>query len=125
MMEPDLVIYLLKSEIITSIAVDGANRKWLGTSSFRSLPAFSGWLRKLVNYTEENSPLYSNTVVSLAIDDKTGEVWFGTAKGVISVRGDATAGAEAFKNVYTFPNPVRSELHRKCNYNRADEGYTD
>jgi len=67
--------------------------------------------KKLANYTEENSPLYSNTIASLALDDKTGEVWFGTAKGVISVRGDATMGGEEFKNVYAFPNPVRSEFN--------------
>ena len=101
---------LLKSEIITSIAVDGANRKWLGTFSSGAYLLSSDGTIKLANYNEENSPLYSNTVVSVALDDKTGEVWFGTAKGVISERGDATSGAEEFKNVYAFPNPVRSEF---------------
>jgi hypothetical protein len=37
----------------------------------------------------------------------SGDVWFATSKGVISVRGDATAGKESFENVYAFPNPVR------------------
>ena len=100
--------YLLKSEIITSIAVDGANRKWLGTFSSGAYLLSADGSKKLANYNEENSPLYSNTVVSLAVDDKTGEVWFGTANGVLSIRGDATSGVENFKNVYTFPNPVRS-----------------
>ena len=100
--------YLLKSEIITSIAVDGANRKWLGTFSSGAYLLSADGTKKLANYNEDNSPLYSNSVVSLAIDDKTGEVWFGTAKGVVSLRGDATSGGEKFKNVYTFPNPVRS-----------------
>jgi hypothetical protein len=101
---------LLKTEIITSIAIDGANRKWLGTFSSGAFMVSADGTTQLANYNEENSPLYSNTVVSLTVDDKTGEVWFGTAKGVISVRGDATAGEEEFKNVYTFPNPVRSEF---------------
>jgi hypothetical protein len=100
---------LLKTEIITSIAVDGANRKWLGTFSSGVYLLSADGSIKLANYNEENSPLYSNTVVSVALDDKTGEVWFGTAKGVISLRGDATSGAEKFKNVYTFPNPVRPD----------------
>ena len=65
--------------------------------------------KKLANYDEDNSPLYSNTVVSVAVDEKSGEIWMGTAKGVLSFRGDATSGAEGFKNVYTFPNPVRSD----------------
>jgi hypothetical protein len=102
--------YLLKSEIITSIAVDGANRKWLGTYSSGAYLLSADGTKKLANYTEENSPLYSNYIVSLAIDDKSGEVWMGTAKGVISLRGDATTGAAEFKNVYTFPNPVKSDF---------------
>jgi hypothetical protein len=101
--------YLLKSEIITSIAVDGANRKWLGTFTSGAYLLSADGSQKLANYTEDNSPLYSNTVVSIAVDGKSGEVWFGTAMGVISVRGDATTGAEEFKGVYTFPNPVRSD----------------
>jgi hypothetical protein len=104
-----LADYMLGTEIITSIAVDGANRKWLGTYSSGAYMLSPDGSNKLINYTEENSPLYSNTVVSLAVDSKSGEVWFGTAKGVISVRGDATAGDTELKDVYTFPNPVRSE----------------
>jgi hypothetical protein len=102
--------YLLKSEIITSIAVDGANRKWLGTFSSGAYFLSPDGTVKLANYTQDNSPLYSSSVVSLAIDDKTGEVWFGTANGIISLRGEATTGAAEFKNVYTFPNPVRSNF---------------
>jgi hypothetical protein len=105
-----LADYMLGTEIITSIVVDGANRKWLGTFSSGAYLLSSDGSKKLANYNEENSPLYSNTIASLAIDNKTGEVWFGTAKGVISLRGDATAGADEFKNVYTFPNPVRPEF---------------
>jgi hypothetical protein len=102
--------YLLGTEIITSIAVDGANRKWLGTFSSGAYLLSADGSKKLLNYTEENSPLYSNNIVSLTTDDKTGEIWFGTAKGVISVRGDATTGEVEFKDVYTFPNPIRSEF---------------
>jgi ligand-binding sensor domain-containing protein len=100
--------YLLKSEIITSIAVDGANRKWIGTMSSGTYLLSADGTKKIVNYSEENSPLYSNSIAGIAIDDKTGEVWMGTAMGVISLRGDATTGGEEFKNVYSFPNPVRS-----------------
>lgn len=102
--------YLLKSEIITSIAVDGANRKWLGTFSSGAYLLSPDGTVKLANYTQDNSPLYSSSVVSLAIDDKSGEVWFGTANGIVSLRGEATSGAAEFKNVYTFPNPVRSNF---------------
>ena len=38
---------------------------------------------------------------------KSGEVFFGTDKGIISFRGTATAGASDYSNVKVFPNPVR------------------
>ena len=58
----------------------------------------------------EDSPVLSNEIVSVAADNKTGDVWFGTIKGVQSVRGDAIEGQEKFTGVYAFPNPVRQEF---------------
>ncbi|HVN58214.1 MAG TPA: T9SS type A sorting domain-containing protein [Bacteroidales bacterium] len=102
-----LADYMLGTEIITSIAVDGGNRKWLGTFSSGAYLLSADGTTKLANYNESNSPILSNTVVSLSVDSKSGEVWFGTANGVISVRGTSTSGSDAFRNVYSFPNPVR------------------
>ena len=102
-----LADYMLGTEIITSISVDGANRKWLATYSSGVYLLSADGSEKLLNYTEENSPLLSNIVVTVDVDDITGEVWFGTALGVISVRGNSTSGSDEFRNVYTFPNPVR------------------
>jgi len=102
--------YMLKSETITSIAIDGANRKWLGTFSSGAYHLSPDGTILIKNYNEQNSPILSNSIVSLAIDNKTGDVWFGTSKGVQSIRGDATTGEEKFTNVYTFPNPVREDF---------------
>ncbi|HPP93400.1 MAG TPA: T9SS type A sorting domain-containing protein, partial [Bacteroidales bacterium] len=102
-----LADYMLGTEIISSISIDGANRKWLGTYNSGAYLLSADGTTKLINYNEENSPLFSNMVVSIAIDGKTGEIWFGTSKGVVSVRGEATTGAEKFSNIYAFPNPVR------------------
>jgi len=102
--------YLLKTETITSIAVDGANRKWLGTFSSGAYLVSPDGMKKLKNYNEQNSPLFSNSLASVAVDNLTGDVWFATSKGVISVRGDATGGKEKFENVYAFPNPVREDF---------------
>jgi Tfp pilus assembly protein FimT len=106
----NLADYMLKTETITTIAVDGANRKWLGTSGSGAYLLSPDGTAQIKNYNEQNSPLLSNSIVTLAVDNKTGEVWFGTSKGVQSVRGDATAGDEKFKRVYTFPNPVREDF---------------
>ena len=105
-----LADYMLGTESVTSIAVDGANRKWLGTfSSGAYLLSPDGTLR-IRNYNEENSPVFSNSIISLAVDDKSGDVWLVTSKGILSVRGDATTGHEKFTDVYAFPNPVREDF---------------
>lgn len=101
---------MLGTEMITSIAVDGANRKWLGTYNSGAYLLSPDGIIQLRNYNEKNSPVLSNSILNLAVDNKTGDVWFGTAKGIQSVRGDATAGGENFTKVYTFPNPVREDF---------------
>jgi sugar lactone lactonase YvrE len=106
-----LADYMLGTETITSISVDGANRKWLGTSSSGAYLLSPDGTLQTLNYNETNSPLFSNTINSVAVDQKTGNVWFSTSKGVISVRGDATAGQTSFSNVYSFPNPVREDYN--------------
>jgi hypothetical protein len=100
---------MLKSESITSIVVDGANRKWVGTAGSGAYLLSPDGTKKIRNYNETNSPLLSNTIASMSIDNLSGEVWFGTAKGVISIRGDANEGTEDYSGVYAFPNPVRED----------------
>jgi hypothetical protein len=101
---------VLKTETITSIAVDGANRKWLGTESSGAFLLSADGITQIKSFNEQNSPLFSNSIVSLSVDNKTGDVWFGTSKGVQSYRGNATSGDDKFTNVYTFPNPVREDF---------------
>ena len=101
------VQYLLEGEQVNAIAVDGGNRKWMGTDRGGAY-LFSADGTKLVNhFTAENSPLLSDRVTSIAINPVTGEIYFGTDKGVISYKGTATEGSDAFGNVYAYPNPVR------------------
>jgi len=106
----DLADFMLGTEMITTIAVDGANRKWLGTNSSGAYLLSPDGTKRLLNYNEQNSPILSNSIVTLSVDNKTGDVWFGTSKGIQSVRTDATVGGEKFINVYTFPNPVREDF---------------
>ena len=105
-----LADYMLGTETITSISVDGANRKWLGTASSGAYLLSPDGTLQVTNYNESNSPLFSNTINSVTVDQKSGNVWFATSKGVLSVRGDATAGLTSFTNVYSFPNPVREDF---------------
>ncbi len=106
--------HLLEFEAITSIAIDGANRKWIGTSKAGVFLMSSDGTTQLLHFTTENSPLLSNTIVSIAISPNTGEVFFGTQDGIVSYKGTATLGTEKIENpVYAYPNPVRPEYNGK------------
>jgi ligand-binding sensor domain-containing protein len=98
--------YLLANEIVTAIAVDGGNRKWIGTRRGVFLTSPDG-SKILSNFTVDNSPLISNLINTIGVNNKTGEVFFGTDKGIVSYRSTATEGAETMTDVYAFPNPVK------------------
>ncbi len=99
--------YLLDKEIITALAVDGANRKWVGTNGGGVFLLSADGTKQIANFNTSNSPLFSNTITSIAIDPTTGEVYIGTDKGLISYVGDATKGETGCKDVLVFPNPVK------------------
>jgi hypothetical protein len=99
--------YLLETEIVKAIAVDGANRKWCGTERAGVFLLSADGTEQIEHFTEDNSPLFSNNITSLAYNGETGEVFIGTAKGLISYKSDATEGQDPPTNVYAYPNPVR------------------
>jgi hypothetical protein len=99
--------YLLETEIVKAIAVDGANRKWCGTERAGVFLISADGTEQIENFTEDNSPLFSNNITSLAYNGETGEVFIGTAKGLISYKSDATEGQDPQTDVYAYPNPVR------------------
>lgn len=105
----NLADYLLQTETITAIAIDGGNRKWIGTQSTGLYLISGNGLETIHHFTAENSMLPSNTILSLAIHPVTGEVYIGTEGGLVSYRSDATEGSEDYSNVYAFPNPVRPD----------------
>ncbi len=98
--------YLLKYETVTTIAIDGANRKWFGTANSGVFLLSDDCSKQILHFTKENSPLFSNKILNIAIDETTGEVFFATNKGLISFRNDATEGSTTFNHPYAFPNPV-------------------
>lgn len=96
---------LFKDEIVQCMAVDGANRKWIGTKNGVWLISPDG--DKIVyRFTEENSQLLSNDIKKIAINPITGEVFISTFWGICSFRSTATEGTPTNSNVLVFPNPV-------------------
>lgn len=98
--------FLLETEIITTIKVDGGNRKWIGTLSGGVFLVSEDGQETIHHFTADNSPLLSNTVFDIEIFGETGEVFFATDKGLMSYIGDATDGDEYTGPTYAYPNPV-------------------
>ncbi len=101
---------LLENENVTAIAVDGADRKWIGTSSSGVFLISADGREKIRQFNTENSPLNSNTITALAINPKTGEVYIGTDKGLMAYGGDASLGSQTEQRIVVFPNPVRADF---------------
>jgi sugar lactone lactonase YvrE len=103
----EFVQLLLENETVTAIAVDGANRKWVGTRNGVWLFSPDGGTQ-ILYFNEKNSPLLSNRINDIKIDQQTGEVYIATENGMISYRGTAVAGgATNASEIRVFPNPVR------------------
>ena len=100
--------YLLASIDITSIAIDGGNRKWMGTKNNGVYLIDADNMTQINHFTTENSKLLSNTVMSIAINPNSGEVFFGTENGLCSYISDATETNTEMTsdNVWAYPNPV-------------------
>ncbi|MCT4666107.1 MAG: hypothetical protein N4A45_12835 [Flavobacteriales bacterium] len=99
---------LLKGQNIYDIAVDGGNRKWFATAQGVFLTSPDG-KTQLKHFTEDNSPLFSNAVLQVEVDQKSGNVFFATDKGIISYRDEAQWVEETKREVLVFPNPVLPE----------------
>ena len=103
--------YLLDNEQINHIVVDGANRKWIATATSGVFLLSSNGEETIEHFTSENSPLPSNNVLSIAIQESTGEVFFGTSQGLVSYMSDAIEPAKNFSDIYVYPNPVHPNYH--------------
>jgi hypothetical protein len=123
-----LADYLLETETVTAIAVDGGNNKWVGTERAGVFLFSPDGLEEIHHFTTDNSPLLSNNIIDIAIDED-GEVFIGTASGIVSFRGEAAEGKPVNDNVYAFPNPVRpgytGPIAIKGLVNNADVKITD
>ena len=100
--------YLLSGVTISDIDIDGANRKWFGTSGAGAFLISTDNLQQIHNFTTDNSLMISNDISSIAINQQTGEVFFLSDKGLCSYQSDATEPSEDMTDdtVWAYPNPV-------------------
>lgn len=105
------VEFVLGATGITDIEVDGANRKWMATENSGLVLLSADGLEIIEQFTIDNSPLISNNIIELELDQNTGELFIVTDKGLISYRTDATEGkSRDNEEVTVFPNPVRPDF---------------
>jgi sugar lactone lactonase YvrE len=98
---------LLETEKVTAIAVDGANRKWVGTESSGLFCFSPDGQTQIYHFTEEDSPLFSNNIIDIAYDGVSGDIFVGTEQGLQSYRTSIIDGEENYTGVHAYPNPVK------------------
>ena len=103
--------YLLSGIAINDIAIDGGGRKWFATANNGVYLISADNMTEIHHFTTSNSSLLSDNVTSIAINHETGEVFFGTERGLCSYMSDATTTYDEMTkdNVWAYPNPVTPE----------------
>ena len=100
--------YLLDGQSVSAIAIDGANRKWISTYGSGVFLMSDDGTEQVQRFNTENSPLLSDVVNDIVIDQSTGEVFFATDEGIVSYVSDATGGNTGTVDCSSvYPNPVR------------------
>ena len=97
---------VLGTEVINDIEVDGSNKKWFATANSGVFYTSENGKEQIYNFTIDNSPLPSNNIMDIEVDDVTGMVYFATDQGIVSFQGGATEGVPSMLDVFAYPNPV-------------------
>jgi len=105
-----------RNQLITFIAVDAINRKWIGTKSGVFLMSPDGFT-VIAQYDSKNSPIPNDDVKSIAMDQKSGTVYIGTDFGLSSLTTDAVAPPETAGELFAFPNPFNIDQSNSKNLN--------
>ena len=101
--------YFLDNVVVTTLKVDAGNRKWIGTKGNGVYVLDNDNETIVYQFNTNNSPLLSDNIYDIEINDKTGEVFIGTDKGLNSYQGEASEGKSDYSEIYAYPNPVRPE----------------
>ncbi|GAA3558596.1 two-component regulator propeller domain-containing protein [Snuella lapsa] len=106
-LEDGIAKELLFQQIVTDIEVDGANNKWVGTADSGLFYFSSDGQKTIFHFTKDNSPLPSNIINDVSLDESNGIVYIATNKGLVSFRSGSSGAQEDLQSAYAYPNPVR------------------
>lgn len=110
--DTELADYLLGEVYCYVIAIDKAQRKWIGTKDAGIFVISADNTKEVSHFTTENSPLPSNEIYDIVIDENSGIVYIATIKGLCSYQTDITSdyGTLNEDNIYAYPNPVSPDF---------------
>jgi hypothetical protein len=97
---------LLGDQTVNTIEVDGADNKWFGTDNGGVLQTNPNGEITLANFSKKNSPLPSNKILKIRVDESSGKVYFATDKGIVAYNSDVVPFGETLGEVYAYPNPA-------------------
>ena len=106
-----LADYLMSGASVTAICIDGAGRKWLGTGGAGIYLISADCQTQIEHFTQDNSPLISDNIRALSLDNATGMLYIGTDLGLCSYHADATTANQQMSSsqLVAYPNPVTPE----------------
>lgn len=97
---------LAGDQAINSIIVDGADNKWIGTDNGGVLYTNPSGQKTIANFSKQNSPLPSNRILKIKVDNSTGKVYFATDKGIVAYNSNVAPFGDVLGDVYAYPNPA-------------------
>ena len=97
----------MRDQVIQKIVVDALNNKWIATKQgvFVLSPDGTSILER---YTVENTDgkLLDNDVASIALDNHSGTIFFGTEKGLSSLGTPAATPDRSYSELKFSPDPL-------------------
>ena len=97
---------LFRDTAILQIAVDSGNQKWVSVDGGGVFYLSASGEQTFQHFTKANSPLPTDNVTDVKVDEKTGKVYFATLDGIVVYQGDVVNVTENFGDVLVYPNPV-------------------
>ncbi len=103
--------FLLRDVNVSAMAVNDANQKWIGSVNQGLWLLNEEGSRIEKRFTTENSDLISDNILSISIDNETGQVFVATDLGLVSFQDIPKAPVNEMGKLKVFPNPFQYSKH--------------
>lgn len=103
--------YLLRDVNVSAMAVNAANEKWIGSENQGIWVVNEDGGKIIKRFTTQNSPLFSNNILSIAVNDVDGKVYIATDVGLMSYQDTPKMAVSKMKDLKVFPNPFNYDKH--------------